>query len=589
MESLVKRSRSGQALPRPPWQGSDVDIAPDDLVPAPEVGRQARPRRIFSTPRGRRRYRRATDVMLLVPAVLLLGAIVLAYPPERFERALAAFLDSFPAWLEPVWTAFYGTLIVWAVGLLVAALVTRRLIVVGAAVAAGLLALAFAALAARLALGSWPAAEDVLRLRTGEGSFSVLALGAVAAIGLVVHPYLIRPMQRLGRWVLVLGFVGALLTEEAPASATLAAFAVAVAAATAVRLVLGTSAGHPESEAVVAALLELGVPVESLQPASRQPAGVFVARGVSADGSPLGVKVYGRDAYDTQLLEKAWRTVMYADDGPRTQLSRVEAVEHEALATLLAAGAGVPVPEVVLAAEASTGDALLVLREARRPLGGLPHDAIDVVGARGRLGGGARARRRRDRAPPARPGDGRAARRTASGSSSSTARRSPLPRSSDSATGRSCSRRPRPSPAPSARSPPPRRRSARTAWPGSSRSCSLRRSARRCAALSRPRRSTWTTFAPPRPRSSAQSRRSSSASAGSPGAPSSRSGCSPSRSRPSSAPRAVSTSASCAAPSTTPSGAGSRSARSSRSSHGSRRPSRPSAPCPPGSRTSRCT
>jgi uncharacterized protein (TIRG00374 family) len=101
------------------------------------------------------------------------------------------------------------------------------------------------------------------------------------------------------------------------------------------------------------------------------------------DGAPLLVKVYGRDAYDTQLLEKAWRTVMYSDDGPRARLSRIEAVEHEALVTLLARQAGIAVPDVVVAAEASTGDALLVLRDTRRPLGGLPRDAVDdrVLGA----------------------------------------------------------------------------------------------------------------------------------------------------------------------------------------------------------------
>lgn len=343
----------------------------------PVPGQLARPQKVFSTPPGRRRYRRATDVFLLVPSLVALGVLVVAYPPSRFERALSVFLASFPAWLEPVWETLYGALVVWSAVVLLAALVTRRVLVVVASLGAALFALGLAGVSSWLALGSWPAGQDVLRLRTGESSFTVLGLAEFAAVALVIGPHLVRPLQRLGGWVLLLGGAGALLSQVASPSATLAAFAVALAAATTTRLALGTSAGHPETEAVLASLAELGVAVGELQPAARQPAGVFVARGVDLDGAHLLVKVYGRDAYDTQLLEKVWRTVFYSDDGPRARLSRIEAAEHEALVTLLAAQAGVHVPGVVVAAESTAGDALLVLRDQRQPLDGLPADRLD--------------------------------------------------------------------------------------------------------------------------------------------------------------------------------------------------------------------
>ena len=73
----------------------------------------------------------------------------------------------------------------------------------------------------------------------------------------------------------------------------------------------------------------------SSRPTGSRPASSSRA-GLDARGEPLLVKVYGRDAYDTQLLEKVWRTALYADDGPRLRRSRIEAVEHEALVTLLA-------------------------------------------------------------------------------------------------------------------------------------------------------------------------------------------------------------------------------------------------------------
>ena len=106
------------------------------------------PLRVFSTPRGRRRYRRATDVFLLVPAAIGLALLVAAYPPSRFERSLIAFLGSFPDWLDPLWGFAYDALALWAIALGVAALVGRRAmialqVIASLAVAAVLAALAF--------------------------------------------------------------------------------------------------------------------------------------------------------------------------------------------------------------------------------------------------------------------------------------------------------------------------------------------------------------------------------------------------------------------------------------------------------------
>ncbi len=128
-------------------------------------------------------------------------------------------------------------------------------------------------------------------------------------------PYLVRPLQTAGRWVVALGVVGAFLVDSATPSGTLAGFLVAVAAAAALRLAVGTSAGRPGLSAVAAALRELGVLAENLSVSDRQTAGVFVVQGEDATGRPLTVKVYGRDAYDTQLVAKLWRTLWYQDGG----------------------------------------------------------------------------------------------------------------------------------------------------------------------------------------------------------------------------------------------------------------------------------
>jgi glycosyltransferase 2 family protein len=332
---------------------------------------------VFSAPPGQPRARRATDVLLLVPALLGLALVVALYPPSRFERSLTAFLDSFPGWLAPVWELAYDLTALGAVALIVLAVVARRGTIVLQVLASVVVAAALATIAFRLALDRWPEWDYLLRLHADDGGFPVLRVAVCAAAILAVLPHLVRPLEKVGRWIVVVGALAAVLVEHAPPSGTLAAWLVAVVAATLVRLAFGTSAGHPEAPEVEAVLRSLGVPVMQLEPVARQPAGAFVARGVDDDGQSLLVKVYGRDAYDTHLLEKAWRTLWYQGEGTRLRFGRLDAVEHEALVTLLARQAGVTTPDVVLAAESPSGDALLVLRRPPSPLTGPSSDAVD--------------------------------------------------------------------------------------------------------------------------------------------------------------------------------------------------------------------
>lgn len=343
---------------------------------APRPPRRAS-RLVFSSPRGRQRYRRATDVFVLVPALLVLGGVVLAYPPSELERSLEALLGAIPSWLAPVWRLAYGLLALWAAGLLVVGVTARRHVVWLQALLAVGSALALSLVAARLAGGVWPTLDGPSTIRLDDETYPVLRVAACTAVALTVGPHLVLPLERLGRWIVALGVVGALLVEQAPPSATLTAVLVAVVAAAAVRLALGTSAGHPEPPDVVAALAALGVAVEGIAPAVRMPAGLFVADALLSDGTPVVVKVHGRDAYDTHLLEKGWRTLLYSDEGPRLRRSRIEAVEHEALLTLLARQAGVRTQGVVLAAESDRRDAFLVLGGAVRPLSALSPAELD--------------------------------------------------------------------------------------------------------------------------------------------------------------------------------------------------------------------
>ena len=70
--------------------------------------------------------------------------------------------------------------------------------------------------------------------------------------------------------------------------------------------------------------------------------------------------VIGRDGADARLLSKVWRSTLYRDAGPSVAITRSAQLEHRAYMHLMAAKAGVPVSEVVIAASGGRDDAALL-------------------------------------------------------------------------------------------------------------------------------------------------------------------------------------------------------------------------------------
>jgi uncharacterized protein (TIRG00374 family) len=327
--------------------------------------------KVFAAPPGQPRARRATDVVLLVPALLGLALAIAAYPPSSFERSLERFLRSIPAWLDPVWGFLSDGLWLWAVLLVGIALLSRRLVVVGEALAAVVLAGLLGIVAARVTVGEWPDLWAAIVGTSSAPRFPNVRVAEATGVIVAVSPHLVRPLRRFGRWVVLLGMVGAAIVGGGTPIGTVAAVLIGIAAAAAVNLALGTSAGRPGLGDVRAGLAQLGVRVGELEAAQRQVAGVFHVGGVDDQGRPLLVKVYGRDASDTQLVAKLWRSVWYRADGPAIGLGRLQSAEHEAFVTLLARNAGVPTREVVTAGTTIDDDALLVLRGEAESIGSL--------------------------------------------------------------------------------------------------------------------------------------------------------------------------------------------------------------------------
>jgi glycosyltransferase 2 family protein len=323
--------------------------------------------RLYSSEADERRFRRATDVLLLVPALVALAVLVAAYPPGRSERALEALVNGLPVWITSLGSLLFDLLAVGAAAAVLTTLIARRWFVLLQAVVALAAALVVALVAARLALGHWPNMGHVLAVGSKAARFPAVRLAEIAAAMLTIGPHLVQPLQTAARRLLALGFVGAFVSDGVTPSGNLASLLIAVVAASAARLAFGTSAGLPSVGDVAASLAELGVAAEQLEREDRRTTGVVYFRAVDRGARPLLIKVHGRDAYDNRLLEKFWRTLWYRDGGPSLRLSRSEATEHEAFVTLLAYRHGVPTQEVLRAGTTTGGDALLVLRGDARP------------------------------------------------------------------------------------------------------------------------------------------------------------------------------------------------------------------------------
>ena len=176
-----------------------------------------------------------------------------------------------------------------------------------------------------------------------------MRLALATAVVVMASPYLARPLRYVGRVVVGIGAVAGIALGTSLPIGMVAAFAVGIGSAAIVHLLFGSPAGRLTLDQVADALAELGVEATGLRQAPLEPRGVAIATAEAPDGRSLLVKVYGRDAWDGQLLASAWSSLWYRGDTPHLSLGRREQVEHEAFVTLLAERAGVSVLPVVAA------------------------------------------------------------------------------------------------------------------------------------------------------------------------------------------------------------------------------------------------
>lgn len=303
--------------------------------------------------------------------VVLLATAWSAEPPGTISNDLSRLVADSPGWLTSIWQLCFDVMVVWAVLLVVLALVRRQFVPAITAVVAAMLGLLLAVFGSWVALGDADSVPDFLgRLTVSEGpaSYPAIRLVAATAVLVVMSPAISRPYRFFGRLVVGFGFLSSVGLGVATFVGSVGGVAAGAAAAAAAHLVFGSPGGRPTDAEIRLVLAELGTPVDRLEPALFEPAGVVMMEGTHVDGRSLSVKVYGRDAWDGQLITKFWRWVWYRNGRTTLLLSRQHQVEHEALVTLLAHRAGTPVPEVLVAGATSRGDAAMVTTARGEPL-----------------------------------------------------------------------------------------------------------------------------------------------------------------------------------------------------------------------------
>jgi glycosyltransferase 2 family protein len=313
---------------------------------------------------GRRNRRTIDAVLLAVGALVLALAAVIADGAPTQDEAVGQALIAVLGWAGPVWEIALVSVVVLALAIVIEVLYRRRWDMARDLGAALLIVAGLASVLGRVVNSDWLPIEADLFSRWG---FPELRIAAVVAVLTVAGPELVRPVRKLAAWLIPVAALGTVALDAALPSAALGGLALGLGASALVRLAFGSAAGVPPLGRVSAAISDLHVDVSDLRVAERQRVGAAEFVGRDADGSSLKIRVLGQDAQDTQWFARRWRLLAYRDPPQSAPVGRLEQVEHEAVATLMAAQAGVRVPQVVTAGLGPDGDALLITRQPDLP------------------------------------------------------------------------------------------------------------------------------------------------------------------------------------------------------------------------------
>jgi uncharacterized membrane protein YbhN (UPF0104 family)/tRNA A-37 threonylcarbamoyl transferase component Bud32 len=328
------------------------------------------------------RVRRASDVTTVAVGAALIVWAVLAHGETSGAESSATTVSALPAWVVSTLHFVNTATLAYTIAVVVVLAFAHRAAALRDVVAAGALALLGTVLCMAAFDQLWPtllpeyAAEPV-------SQFPILRVAAVTAMLLAASPHLARPIRRLGWALVALTGVAAPVLGFGEPSGTVGALGIGMVSAGGVLLAFGSPRGYPTVASVAEAMADLGFTLTDLRVDPDQSWGVRRMVGTSGDGEPVEIKAFGRDATDSQFAARAWRLLAYRGEDVSLTFSRLQSAEHEALVTLLAQRAGVPVPDVLAAASTSGEVAILATRRRGVRLDSVDRDAVtdpDLVG-----------------------------------------------------------------------------------------------------------------------------------------------------------------------------------------------------------------
>ncbi len=316
--------------------------------------------RAFAVPKAPQRFRRPTDVVLLVLSLIVLvgTATAASDAPGDFEQSLADWLSNLPGLFDFFWNITYDAMQLWVVAIGLLALLRRRWgLLRDWALTLGLTVIGVLVVG-DLVTGSAPSLLDSIGATDGNAVFPSLVLAAGAATVTVARPYLVSPLRSLARWLVGATWLSIIVLGLAAPGTAFTALSLGWAAGALVHLVFGSPGGSPSLDELRQSLRSIGVDAEPTTVELRN--GVAIAQATTPHGSDLVVHIHGRDSWDSQFFVKLWRVVFYRSGGRTVTVNRRLQIEHQAYMTLLAQREGVLVAPLVIAATDSRGDALYV-------------------------------------------------------------------------------------------------------------------------------------------------------------------------------------------------------------------------------------
>ena len=199
--------------------------------------------------------------------------------------------------------------------------------------------------------------------RTDLLTFPDLVIAVITAVIVAASTHVARPNRRLLWWLVVVATTCATLTDPLALLPVVAGLTLGLAIGSGWLSLVGSPAGLPETSVLLASLHRHGVAVDGLTMLASPTWGgavICLAHRLS-DGSPLRMKVYGRDAATADFWVRLVRRITYLDAQRTWSGKGIDSVEHEAAVTALADQFGAPVTSVVAVSDWAEADPFIAV------------------------------------------------------------------------------------------------------------------------------------------------------------------------------------------------------------------------------------